>query len=183
MQEVKFMKDAVSRILGSPRYRAAELLCLIAFCLVVAHNVSGVTEDPRLKLGESFDHVARATNIDQTWKMFAPYPTKSDGWFVLRGTHFDGHVTDLLTGMAPTEERPASMADLYPSKQWQTYMMQIWEDEDEILIEPFANYLCRSHPSLKEIEINFFEERTPAMGEDFGPIRKYHLWSQACLKN
>ncbi len=167
----------------SVHYRARELVSLIALFLVVGLNASGVTAENEFKVGESVEHVAQAANIDQTWKMFAPYPTKSDGWFSLIGTDLDGHVTDLLTNKQPTEDKPPSIADLYPSKEWQTYMMQIWQDEDDILVENFARYICRQHQNLKNIEIVFFEERTPPIGEDFKPIKKHQLWIQACQKN
>ena len=65
--------------------------CFLAyiFCWNLT-TVSDFTMPERLEpLGYSF-------GVAQSWSMFAPFPTKDDGWFVLPGTLRGGQQVDLL---------------------------------------------------------------------------------------
>jgi hypothetical protein len=128
-------------------------------------------------------------NVNQKWWMFAPRPSRSDGWFVVTGAFDNGETVDLLTGKEPVLTKPEYLADFYSAEEWQTYMLRLWQDDDEVLIEPYAKYLCRkfatdpqrSGASVQYIEIDFYEEYTPPMGKAFGPIKHHHLWSHVCF--
>ena len=48
--------------------------------------------------------------IQQDWELFAPDPTKDDGWWVIAGETESGEQFDPLTGQVPTFDKPADLA-------------------------------------------------------------------------
>lgn len=75
----------------------------------------------------SWNGLAFALRLDQHWSMFAPFPTREDGWFVLRAGLSDGTEVDLLREGAPTDWRkPARLSSSFKDARWQKYLMNLW---------------------------------------------------------
>lgn len=132
--------------------------------------------------------LTNVTYVNQTWDMFAPYPIRNDGWFVIEGKFQDGSTRDLMTGQAKTYEKPLHPADAYPGSEWRKFMLTVWDKANGKIILPFARYLCRQHSTsegessnLATISIEFVKEPTPPQGQPWPPTEVVKLWNHSCL--
>jgi hypothetical protein len=119
----------------SSRPRDALAGVLVAY--ILALNV--------LSLGSSRDDIARGPaqllGIDQQWTMFAPAPTRLDGWFVVQARMPDGAVIDRLTGRPATFERPASFREGIRTTRELVYMRRLLATDD-LRRASFADAQC-----------------------------------------
>jgi hypothetical protein len=108
--------------------------------------------------------------LDQTWRMFAPYPITEDGWYEMRGVLADGSNVNLWNADEPLPRRkPASVAATYRNRRWQKYLIEIRRGWATFIPE-FADWLRRrwnelyagDSPArrLKHIEIIYHIEKT-----------------------
>ena len=112
--------------------------------------------------------VGYLTRVDQKWDMFAPYPLKDDGWYVIPGTLANRKEIDLFkNGQEVSWDKPDFVAAIYKNQRWRKYMMNIWQKRYSYAREPFAEYLCREWNSehlgderLEKLEIVFMRENT-----------------------
>lgn len=112
--------------------------------------------------------VGHLLRLDQNWNMFAPYPLKDDGWYVIPGELFNGEMVDLWGGGAPTwvavddsdghkpllhpsdesleldRTQPELVSAMYPSQRWRKYMRNIWMKKHKKLRLYYGKYLCRA---------------------------------------
>lgn len=166
---------------------------LAAFFLVyvVLWNIGDMPASMnRLKIGIPWrmKWIASALRIDQMWNMFAPYPLKDDGWYVIPGTLKNGQEVDVFTGGKPvTWEKPANIAYMYKNQRWQKYMMNLWSRDFSKFREFYGKYLCRDwnanhsgDDQLDHFTIYFMREDTRPDGE--APPEKVSLWDHYCFK-
>jgi hypothetical protein len=130
-----------------------------------------------------------AFRLDQKWNMFAPYPLKDDGWYVVPATLKDGTRFDLFQ-RDPTVDwaKPKDVSATYQSQRWRKYMMNLWMAKHSGQRLYYGKYLCRRWNSrhqgdnqLKTFKIFFMKETTGP--EDPEPsATKTHLWTHYCFK-
>lgn len=169
--------------------RGRVALCGLFLALVTAFNVDGLEKPYFPKLPEWTRRVAYTANVNQIWNMFAPYPIRNDGWFIIEGRFKNGVVVDLMTMKPVTMEKPSDIVDMYPSGEWRKFMMNVWDDGDEKILLPFARHLCRRFAdvpapigsTVSTMKITFMKERTPPLGEAFPPIEPVVLWNHSCF--
>ena len=111
--------------------------------------------------------IGHLLRLDQNWNMFAPYPLKDDGWYVIPGQLFDGTMVDLWGGgephwvpvdttdghtplLHPTDDsleldrtQPELVSGMYPSQRWRKYMRNIWMKKYKALRLYYGKHLCR----------------------------------------
>lgn len=162
-------------------FAAFFLLFVIVYCLDTVRWLPG-------RLPTAVINAAYVTSINQRWDMFAPYPIRNDGWFIIEGTFKDGRRFDLVTGRPKTDEKPALPSSLYPSSEWRKFMLYVWDDGNRRILLPFARHLCRRFstanglPSdVSTLQIEFMKETTPPFGEPWPPAQKVLLWSHDCF--
>jgi hypothetical protein len=118
--------------------------CALFFVYVVFWNLAGI---PAMKLAvpDRIHWVADLFRLDQYWDMFAPYPAREDGWWVVPGTLEDGSEVDVLhqTPSAPSWEAPERISASFANDRWRSYSMMIWLVENESYRLYYAQYLCR----------------------------------------
>ena len=123
----------------------ANLVVGALFVYVVILNASSV---PRfnIHLPPNFDTVAEFLKIDQVWDMFAPYPMRDDGWYVIPGKLEDGKIVDVyhFKEEAPSWEKPAVISATYQDDRWRSFMMSLWLEEYDAHREAYGEYLCRT---------------------------------------
>ena len=116
------------------------------------------------------DSVAESLRIAQGWTMFAPQPSRLDGWFVARGTTRDGHAVDVLHDREgePSWKRPESLARELPTYRWERYRMFLVNDANAKYRPYYARYLCRTWnedrahtDKISRVEIYFNAELVP----------------------
>lgn len=132
--------------------------------------------------------IADVLRLDQGWKLFAPYPTRNDGWYVIDGTLTNGERVDLWTGGGPVSyDKPKNVSQTYINQRWRKYLLNYWLRSNDHYRLYFAQYLCRewnaSHQSkelLTEFEIFFMREMTL---HDYKPpsVKKSLVWSHSCF--
>lgn len=78
---------------------------------------------------------------EHNWKLFAPHPPASDGWFVVTGTLADDTTVDLYPHADTLDGPPPDTAATYPSTRWRKYLAEV--RGDATVRRYFAAYLCR----------------------------------------
>jgi len=94
---------------------------LLSFVLITNVNTVGLTYN----VGEVPSKIIRFLRIDQSWKMFAPYPTFEGGWTVIVGYDENGQYYNLYQG----NSRDVKPDDLYnnpKNERWRKYTMNLW---------------------------------------------------------
>jgi hypothetical protein len=132
---------------------------------VLVWNVTSLPRAP-FRAGEAFQRIGYLLRVDQTWNMFAPSPSKDDGWYVIPGRLRDGSMVDLFrNGSDVRWDKPERGARRFPNSRWRRYMMLLPNHLD--YAPSYARYLCRSwnrtHDggrALEALEIVFVVERT-----------------------
>jgi hypothetical protein len=129
----------------------------------------------------------RVLRIDQIWNMFAPYPSRRDGWAVYPGKLEDGTEVDVLhPGRPLTWDRPPQLSQVHENIAWHTYRWRIAD-------RPFAGhrlyygkYLCRewnwhARPGrrLATFDMAYVEELTPPPGGTAALERRV-IWVHDC---
>jgi hypothetical protein len=131
--------------------------------------------------------------IDQYWGMFAPSPSKEDGWYVIPGNLQDGRRVDLMPitrddyGMhRVSNEKPQDVPASYKNEHWRKYLENIYKQDfaDQRLY--FGQYMCREWnarhlgaDSLKTFRIIYMREMTLP---DYrrSELEKLDLWNHTC---
>lgn len=127
--------------------------------------------------------------LDQLWDMFAPYPLKEDGWFVIPGRLRDGTVLDLYSEANPVSwKKPPLLSAMYSNDRWRSYMMNlVIEENTEVYLLYYAKYLCRqwnrSHRYEKQL-IRFdiiFMLKVNDIEHPAANYEKTLLWTHHCF--
>jgi hypothetical protein len=158
-----------SVVAGYP-VRSSAIANVLATCLIcyVGYWNLGNLPWTRLQLPEPFTSVAYLLRLDQKWSLFAPYPMKHDGWFVIPGTLRNGELVDLFSGMYGVDwTKPSYASKTYKNFRWRKYMMALWEKEYQRDRLYYAQYLCREWNSrhsgdykLEELAVFYVLETT-----------------------
>jgi hypothetical protein len=126
--------------------------------------------------------------LEQRWRMFAPYPTREDGWYIMEGVTADGRSFDLWNDGLPSDNKPVDVSGTYRDIRWSSYLMGLRTERKRDYRPYFARYLCRrwnsSHPvgdRVRLVDIRQVIEYTPEPGG--APIHYPQvLWLQPCVE-
>jgi hypothetical protein len=129
------------------------------------------------------------TRLDQSWDMFAPYPYKDDGWYIMPGRLEGGRVVDVFRGGAAVDEaKPRSVSALYRNIRWRKYLMDLRRRRN-FALGAYAAYVCREWnrsykgpDALASFEVVFMRERA-RYGKKEGPPRRTSLGRYRCVEN
>lgn len=126
--------------------------------------------------------------LDQKWNMFAPYPAKSDGWFVIRGVLVNGTVVDVYNHRPgePSFVKPKYVSKWYGDYRWRKYISRILGRHEKQLVG-YARYLC--HSWNKEAPLNhklwtfeiYYNKETTLPDYRGNELRRSRLWRHRCL--
>lgn len=155
----------------------------VLMALALIQNVADLT---KVTTPSSLRHVLYTLNLNQVWDMFAPYPIRNDGWFIIEGQFQNGETKDLLTRAPVTTERPDSITTLYPNSEWRKFYLNLWDQGKARILLPFSRYMCRLHVAddgspLSTLKVTFMKETTPPLGQTFPPVVPVDLWSHDCF--
>lgn len=175
-----------------PRIRPRPLVQALAAVLLVYVAVWNLrTIDFRRYeqvLPRSANPLAFTLRLDQHWNLFAPYPARDDGWYVMPGTLAGGREVDVLTGRAPTFEKPELISATWGAQRWRKYMMNLWEREHAAHRRTYGAWVCRrwngrhrGADRLESFRMIFLLERSPDPGEPVPTPRRIPLWTQVCV--
>jgi predicted DCC family thiol-disulfide oxidoreductase YuxK len=153
-------------------------------CYMILWNVANL-KYMNVKIPERVRSVGNLVGLDQIWEMFAPFPAKDDGWYVIPGTLKDGRQVDLYRKGAPIDWRkPVSIAQTIKNDRWRKYFELL--NKRDFLPPGYARYLCRTwnrshagNDALEELDIVFMVEWTRPDFEYFEP-RKMPIIKYSC---
>ncbi|WP_178917370.1 HTTM domain-containing protein [Natronomonas gomsonensis] len=95
---------------------------------------------------------------DHSWKLFAPDPPTTDGWFVVEATLESGETVDAYPHADTGLDRPPDVAATYPNARWRKYLSEV-RSGSETERRAFAAYLCRSTDGpVESVTVGFVRE-------------------------
>lgn len=130
----------------TPRWRPTPLgqsVCALLIALLLLLNAKQLMGDERWRevpRHEQFSQLARISGLHQGWKMFAPRPMTTSGWFAFPATLNNGRRVDLwvlIDGSAAQMTRdqlyqrdfpaptslPPGFSSMWPNVDWQKFIM------------------------------------------------------------
>lgn len=165
-------------------------LALLLISLVALWNLSTLPDTP-LALPANVKAVAQVLRLDQKWNMFAPFPLKEDGYFVIPGVLANQQTVDVLNlSMEPPQKTKPQLPSYtaYANARWRKYLLGLWQKSNKSHRLYFSRYLCRkwnrgavdqAH-KLRSFEIVFFRELTREPG--LNPyVSEHRIWSHDCF--
>lgn len=175
------------REIGRELGRAASVVVLVAAGFVFYWNVlsmPGVNAQAPQLVRQGM----RMLSLDQRWSMFAPRPTRADGWIVIDATMEDGSKLDLFTGEpGPVSfDKPRYVVFHYPDYRWRKYFSRFWQEGRTEVRRNYARHLCRTNnrdvaegERLHTFQIYYLQETTQP---DYAgnTLRRMHLTSWRC---
>jgi hypothetical protein len=155
---------------------ATQVLSLFFISYISLWNLHTLPKFKFMNL-EPWDEIARSLRLDQKWNMFAPFPTKQDGWYVAPAKLSDGTEFDAFKweqerpkpDTLPTVsfEKPEQVSKSYKNMRWRKYMINFLSKNFEKRRLHYGRYLCRTfndrHPQEKQLvsfELFFMREKT-----------------------
>ena len=135
-----------------------------------------------------YNWLGQTLRIEQYWNMFAPYPLRDDGWYVIDGTLSDGQKFDVFNSKKTISfDKPDFVSKTYSGQRWRKYMMNIWFKKHAKHRLYYGKYLCRTfsekHPNLpllQSFKLYFVKEYTEE-NYQFGPPENILLWDHKCF--
>jgi predicted DCC family thiol-disulfide oxidoreductase YuxK len=169
----------------SPRLRLVVngvLIFLIMYVLIL--NLATI-KPLRLRIPDRAEALSIGVGLDQNWNMFAPFPAKDDGWYVIPGKLQNGAVVDLFRSGRPVSfAKPSYGSFEFKNHRWVKFSENL---RNRPFLQPvYAQYLCRAwnqrHKGaqhLEELEIIYVLEWTQAPPE-YSPIEKQSKFKFQC---
>jgi len=135
--------------------------------------------------------VIRYTRTSQDWGMFAPNPTRADGFFKIKGRFNDKEFKDVFKINNPVEynvKQPDNYYDHFPipKNRWRKWMQRVREDKENILINQMSGSYCRRwkkhHKSeLQTISVKYFSQVNLANYKK-PKTKEINMWNHWCKK-
>jgi hypothetical protein len=167
----------------SPPGRASNVLAGASLALVTLVSLDSL----ELRGASALEHLrpaARFLHLDQRWDMFAPYPIRNDGWFVMEGTLRSGETLDLLTGRPVEYQKPRLPSAAYGSSEWRKFLLNAWDSGREPILQPLANFICMrsayNQRQVVSVRVEFMKETTPPPRKAWPPVEKVLLYQHHC---
>jgi hypothetical protein len=169
--------------------KISEVTAAVFIFLVFAWNISH-HESLHLKKSESFRMVMNLTKMYQKWNMFAPYPRRDDGWYVVEAKLFNGQsVNPMAADLVYSEEKPKNVAATYINTMWRKYLSNTWLKTNHQYRIYFGRYLCRKwnqrqsnhDEKINTIKISYMLKMVPPPGTTPEPLKKELLWRHYCF--
>lgn len=162
-------------------------LMLVYIALWNVRSLDAKYWGPKLLPG-NWSVIGHVTRMNQNWSMFAPNPSKADGWFVFRGVLRNGEEVNLWSpGSALPLSKPELVSADYPNHRWRKFISQLRTRRQRGHRKYFALWLRRNYEAqaaiaapderVRTIEIIYMLERTPPPGMDPLPPKRVRLWA------
>ncbi len=176
----------------APRLRISRVLQIIAAVYIVLITAWNITEVEALNLEKSYGLrlVMSVTEMYQRWSMFAPYPRRDDGWYVMEATQFNGTVFDPFQDDHKLNYlKPKNVAATFKNSMWRKYLTNIWLKNYFDYRVYFGRYLCRTwnmqqtekSKKIDTIYIYYMAEITPPPFADLKEVAAKELvWRHYC---
>jgi hypothetical protein len=169
---------------------ATNLLAFFFIFYILCWNLTTATS---FTLPERTVPLGPFLGLDQYWGMFAPSPSKEDGWYVIPGELRGGRKVDLMPitrddySMHPISyEKPQDIPATYKNEHWRKYLENIYNQDHADQRLYFGQYICRqwnAHhtgaDTLETFRIIYMLELTLPDYRQSDP-EKVDLWNHKC---
>jgi hypothetical protein len=173
--------------------KITQLVASLAIVFAVLWNLRGVDMKRYGGYTEGVTWVAKLVRLDQQWAMFAPYPYKDDGWFILAVEQGDGSEIDLLRGGKPVSwAKPASVLAMYTNERDRKYLMNLYLQSYSSQRPYFVHYMLqewtKAHPpttpaqEIRRVSLYYMLHMTPPPGKTPPEPKKVLLFSESYTK-
>ncbi len=185
----KFTRPLTYRKQSWKTYGVFQVFALVCLVYVFAWNIRSVNfNEHKSWFPRKYNDFGYFFRLDQYWAMFAPDPTRVDGWFVIPGTLENGKEIDLYkNGAEVSYEKPDVVCYQHANMRWRKYMMNLKILKNADHREPFAKHLCerwnKAHPDqpIRMLRVIFVREDTPNPKETQQQYpRKIYLKNHTC---
>lgn len=131
----------------------------------------------------------RKVRLDQYWDMFAPFPSREDGWFVIPAQLKDGTEFDLLhpERQGISYVKPEYITHEWKNIRWHKYMERIWAASFASNRLYYGRWLCRDwntrhqgEQQLDTFKIIYMLEKSVPEGET-PSVEQIVLWRHGCF--
>jgi hypothetical protein len=169
---------------------ATNLLAFFFVFYILCWNLTTVTS---FTLPERTVPLGKFLGLEQYWGMFAPSPTKEDGWYVIPGELRGGQEVDLMPitrddygAHQVSYEKPQDVRATFKNEHWRKYLENIYNQDfaDQRLY--FGQYICRQwnarhtgEQTLETFRIIYMLELTLPDYQQSNP-EKVDLWNHRC---
>jgi hypothetical protein len=170
---------------------ATNLLAFVFVSYVLCWNLTTVSA---ITMPERLLPVGPFLGLDQRWGMFAPSPSREDGWYVIPGNLRGGQQTDLMSVTRDdysvhgvSWEKPQDVNATFKNEHWRKYLENLYAEEDTDQRLYFGQYICRqwntrhaSSEQLTTFKITYMLETTLPNHQRATP-QKVVLWEHSCF--
>ncbi len=159
--------------------------------LIFWYNLDGITKKKIYNVPRPLRRFAQLLRLNQKWNMFAPYPTRVEGWLVVDGSYVNGKRWDPWRKREVSFKRPHNIADEYTSNVWRKVLGRVRKSDYEDYRLYLGKYICRTANDglskkngerLQSFKMYYMKEYTPAPGEKQKPPKKSNIWNHDCFK-
>jgi hypothetical protein len=169
---------------------ATNLLAFFFVFYILCWNLTTVTS---FTLPERTVPLGPFLGLDQYWGMFAPFPSKEDGWYVIPGELRDGDTVNLMSITRDdysmhrvSYDKPQDVLATYKNEHWRKYLENIYNQDHAGQRLYFGQYICREwnarHAGAETLEtfrIIYMREITLPDYQQSKPER-VGLWDHTC---
>jgi hypothetical protein len=179
----------------------SQVVCAVFCVYCIADNFVSVKV---YDMPASYRWVGRVFRLTQNWKMFAPRPPSTDGWWVIPAKLADGREVDLMTGLGAMNDKaggPLTWAKpprpVYDNNledyRWRKYFRNMANKSHKEHRNQYARYICRnwnrSHTGndrLETFKIVYLQEnmvpKKHAFDQPLSEVKEVVLWKHYCFK-
>jgi hypothetical protein len=167
------------------------LLAFIFVSYVLCWNLTTVSV---ITMPERLLPVGPFLGLDQRWGMFAPSPSREDGWYVIPGNLRGGQQTDLMSvtrddyGVHGVSwEKPQDVNAIFKNEHWRKYLENLYTEDNTDQRLYLGQYICRQwntrhadSEQLTTFKITYMLETTLPNHQRTAP-QKVVLWEHSCF--
>ncbi|MHA7833660.1 MAG: DCC1-like thiol-disulfide oxidoreductase family protein [Algiphilus sp.] len=131
--------------------------------------------------------VMQTLRLDQRWDMFAPEPSRRDGWIVFPATLENGERIDLRRPTQALRWQRPEPPNAHRNLRWHSYEWRLYELREEALFLAYGRYLCRQYNAdapagarLQRFDMVYVIEPSPPPGGQ-SAIERRTAWHHRCL--
>jgi hypothetical protein len=175
------------KFLGSA---ATNIFCIVAMVTALTWNIMNLKKSDNFRIPSPLFEMGYFLRVAQYWAMFAPFPYREDGWFVVNSKLFNETNWNTFHNIPATFDKPADVYAINGGSLWRKYMSYLPKAKYKQYLPYFGKWLCRSwnnrHPEPERInytELYFMEQMVPNYPLTERTINKKLIWRHHCYSN
>jgi hypothetical protein len=165
-------------------------LCTVAMVTILVWNIMNLNKNDNFKIPSPLYEIGHLLRVAQYWAMFAPFPYREDGWFVVESTLFNNSTWNTFHNIPVSYDKPKNLSEYNGGSMWRKYMSYFPKKKYKNYLPYFGKWLCRSwnnkHAEPERInytELYFMEQFVPHYPSTERTVEKKLIWRHNCFAN